>query len=165
MSVTISNNGKEMNLSYDNQELISQIAIHELGHHYIATALGYNAVIIFNPFERIHHTQIEFNSSDSIVQDLKNKITVGLGGKVAEDICGFQTMGFMMGDLPIIFNDLKQLYSIQGKEFPFSKYGSLLTTNVWEEEENSAKEILTSLGGKNFLYKMRDYVFEQTLKK
>lgn len=153
-------------------EVTKKILIHELGHLVIAKHLGYqDLVLFFNPYANegkgefnLSHSKFPKDISKTEIESLEDQIIIALGGKVAEELCGFQTGGFLGGDLTIIFKNLERKCSLEGRSFQFKLYGDLFKDyNKIAPYEEKAKIILDKNGGAEMLKKTAIYILGEYL--
>ena len=77
----------------------------------------------------------------------------------AEEIFGKESEGFW-GDVAHLFEVLKELAAISGKQFPYEKPFSM-EAKVYAEYYDQAKKLLEKIGGKDRLEYVTDFMLDK----
>lgn len=163
------NGEKEINIDAKTLEGRRNLLLHEIGHCLVAKHLEYIPVkLIFDVKKEIFYVNTPTNPINRMVsvdkstrnRNLEELIQISLGGKVAEDLCGFQTAGFLASDLKLIYEFLEQLYQIKEISFPFKNVGDLLRNyeSYLGIYENNTIQILEKEGGRKALEDITQHI-------
>ncbi|MCX6741714.1 MAG: hypothetical protein NTX24_00870 [Candidatus Pacearchaeota archaeon] len=164
--IIVTNGNREINIDHNTSEGRRNLLLHEVGHWAVAKYLGYTPLkLVFDIKDERFYIDTPLNPKNRAIsrtETLEENIEISLGGKVAEDLCGFQTAGFLAGDLVHIYGFLQQLHQTRGATLPFEKIGDLLRDyerHLGRYEERT-RQILQEMGGQEPLEGTTDYLLK-----